>query len=178
VSGRIVREVLDYAPEDLTPAEMLVFVALAEVARDRSRQVCEPAERIAARARVTVGSVNKATSQLVRRGLLVRGVEHARIGLTQRYTIVELRPEHRHAVVRKSLPAQERSSLPVQEGTSPVDNPPPVDESLPVQPKSLPVHAEEPSSTGRPPRTTPVQPPPSSWSVETKQVSGAVAVPA
>jgi len=170
MSGRIVREVLEHAPEDLTTGEMLVFITLAEAARESSRAVCEPATEIAARARVSVSTVNKTTYELHRRGLLSR-TNKARTGVTQRYEIAPLRPEHRFATTR-SIPAREGTSFSVPEDTGqlePVDNPGRV---FPLSTVSLPNQQVEPS----PKEDLSVLPPyklhPRDWWMVTTSVAG------
>lgn len=165
MSGRIVREVLDCAPRDLKLAEMLVYIVLAEEARDRTRTVCLPAEVISHRSRVRLGTVYNALSELVGRGLLRRGEKAAHKGMTQRYTLTKLEPFHRevekpkpHSPVKSSLtPGLGIESLRL------VDNP------SPGQPKPHPP-VTKPHSGVMPLRKYPVRDTTAS-SLETNDVS-------
>lgn len=97
MSGRIVGEVLNYAPEDLTGAEFLVLISIAEDARDRDRLArYSDLESIVRRTRLKPGTVRNALSRLVRRGLLIptkgrvqRGRDH------QEYRVPALEEHHR-----------------------------------------------------------------------------------
>lgn len=92
MSGRLVGEVLDHAPTDLRPAELLVLIVLAEDARDTDRRSrFSDVGSICHRARVAPGSARNALSELVRRGLLIPLHERARIGLHQEYRIPDLK---------------------------------------------------------------------------------------
>lgn len=103
MSGRLVGEVLDYAPADLTPAETLVLVALAEAAKDRDRTArfqCS-VDVLATRTRLSSGTVRNALSHLTRRGLirpLIKGV--SRGGRHQEYELARLETRHRFATHR------------------------------------------------------------------------------
>lgn len=74
---KLMVEVLDYAPEDLTATERLVLVALAERARDDTRDVL-PRESetvrgmVMRRARLTDSGLRKVLSRLAARGLECR----------------------------------------------------------------------------------------------------------
>lgn len=101
MSGRIVGEVLDNAPEDLTNAELLVFIALAEDARDRDRIAQHSdLESLVRRTRLKPGTIRNALSELKRRGLIVNqrkttyrgGYGH------QEYYLTRLFEEHRRAI--------------------------------------------------------------------------------
>lgn len=100
MSGRIVGEVLDYAPEDLTDAEMLVLLAVAEDARDRDRHAAySDVETLVRRTRKKPGTVRNALSSLVGRGILVP--QHDRVrrgGKHQEYVVTKLLPHHRETV--------------------------------------------------------------------------------
>lgn len=100
MSGRIVGEVLDNAPEDLTNAELLVLVAIAEDARDRDRRAAfSDTESLVRRSRQKPGTVRNALSSLVQRGLIVPQVDRVhRGGRHQEYTIVKLEHHHRAAL--------------------------------------------------------------------------------
>lgn len=91
MSGRLVGEVLDNAPTDLRPAELLVLIVLAEDARDRDRRSrFSDVASICHRGRLAPGTTRNALSELVRRGLLIPLHEKARIGLHQEYEIAKL----------------------------------------------------------------------------------------
>ncbi|SPL94100.1 unnamed protein product [[Actinomadura] parvosata subsp. kistnae] len=69
---RLVVEVLDNAPEDLTPAERLLLVALAEDARDETR-VCFPEkDKLARRTGLQEDGLRRTFQRLAKRGLEVR----------------------------------------------------------------------------------------------------------
>ena len=98
MSGRIVGEVLENAPEDLTPAELLTLIALAEDAHDKTRHAAySDVATLARKIRRPPGTVRNALSELTRRGLIVptrtggvgRGKYH------QEYDLVRLHPHHR-----------------------------------------------------------------------------------
>jgi hypothetical protein len=95
VSGRIVREVLDYAPEALSETERWVLVVIAEDANDRDRiaRYCS-AEVVAVRTRRAVGTVRNALATLTAKGL-VRPLLVARKGKVQHYEIARLSAAHR-----------------------------------------------------------------------------------
>ena len=101
MSGRLVGEILDHAPVDLTLLERFVLVALAESARDNDRIARFEAscEAIADRLQVNPGSVRNALASLRRRALIVPLHEKPRRGLSQEYRLVKLTKEHRSAVM-------------------------------------------------------------------------------
>lgn len=97
MSGRIVGEVLDHAPEDLTSAELLVLVAIGEDARDRDRRAqYSDLESLVRRTRLKPGTVRNALSSLVRRALILpqHEVVH-RGGRHQEYVVTRLSEHHR-----------------------------------------------------------------------------------
>ena len=69
---QLVAEVLDHAPADLTPAERLALVAIAEWVRAGSRRCARPAGDLAARVGVSPESIGKVLLRLKRHGLEVR----------------------------------------------------------------------------------------------------------
>lgn len=101
MSGRIVAEVLDYAPEDLTIAQRFVLVALAESARDQgptARVSRTNTTKIAQQTGIAPGTVRNALSELARRGLIRPQHEHSKVGrgrLAQDYRIHQLEAHHR-----------------------------------------------------------------------------------
>lgn len=101
MSGRIVGEVLDNAPEDLTILELAVLVALAETATDKDRCARHKtsAEQIAHRIRSTPSSVKSALFRLRHRGLIVGLHEKPRKGLAQEYRITKMHAATRRAVI-------------------------------------------------------------------------------
>lgn len=102
MSGRIVGEVLDHAPQDLTNAELLVFVAVGEDARDRDRLArYSDVETLVYRTRLKPGTVKNALSELVRRGLLKPAGGPAHKGRHQEYRVADLYPHHRESVTRQ-----------------------------------------------------------------------------
>lgn len=97
MSGRIVGEVLDNAPEDLRPAELLVLIALAEDAQDRTRHAAySDVQTLARKIRRPPGTVRNALAALVARGLIIPTRDRvARGGYHQEYDLVRLHPHHR-----------------------------------------------------------------------------------
>jgi hypothetical protein len=69
---QLVEEVLDHAPADLDPAAVLVLVAIAELARAKTRSIEAPAATIGRRARLTEGALRKAFQRLEKAGIEVR----------------------------------------------------------------------------------------------------------
>lgn len=96
MSGRIVGEVLKYAPSDLRPVDLLVLISLAESAHDKDRTAIRDAsaEDLAYRVRSTPGYVRHALVRLKHRGL-IRPVHQARRGKVQNWVITELSDYHR-----------------------------------------------------------------------------------
>lgn len=106
MSGRLVGEVLDYAPTDLTPAERLVLICLAEAARDKDRTARQgtSAAAVANRTCLTIGTVKNALSSLAQRAI-IQPQHKARRGLAQDYKLTELSEYHRFTTNKKgSLP--------------------------------------------------------------------------
>lgn len=100
MSGRIVGEVLDHAPEDLRPAELLVLIAIGEDARDRDRIASySDVESLVRRTRCKAGTIRNALSSLVQRGLIVPLNDRVhRGGLHQEYKVTKLGHGHRAAI--------------------------------------------------------------------------------
>lgn len=96
MSGRIVGEVMDYAPEDLTDSQFLTLLALAESARDNTRITHTNTAQIARRARRSPGTVRNAIVELTRRALIAPQGK-ARRGHAQDYRIHPLEAHHRAA---------------------------------------------------------------------------------
>lgn len=98
MSGRLVHEVLENAPDDLTPTELLVLIALAESARDTDRSTrggASSADTLAWRARSTPGNVRNVLAHLTQRGLIKPLHERAHRGFAQQYRLTELHEWHR-----------------------------------------------------------------------------------
>ena len=112
MSGKIVSEVLRYAPEDLTIAQRFVLVALAESARDQgpaARVSRTNTTEIARQTGIAAGTVRNALSELARRGLIRPQHEHKKVGrgrLAQDYRIHQLEAHHR------AVAAPPKASLP------------------------------------------------------------------
>jgi DNA-binding MarR family transcriptional regulator len=98
-----VGEVLDNAPEDLTPGEFLVLLTVAEDAREKDRLASHSdLESLVRRTRLRPGTIRNALSELVDRGLLIAqrkttyrgGYGH------QEYVVTRLEMYHRQAIRR------------------------------------------------------------------------------
>lgn len=103
MSGRIVEEVLDYAPDDLPRLDLMVLVALAAEARDSDRTAKGKhtgSEAIARRVRSTPSSVTNALARLRSRALIRPVFAKARRGQQQNWTITKLSDYHRDAVTK------------------------------------------------------------------------------
>lgn len=89
MSGPMVGEILEFAPADASPLEMLILVALAESARpgDRIARYDSSAEAIARRVRSTPGSVRNALARLRKRGLVEAVNDRAGRGRAQQYRL-------------------------------------------------------------------------------------------
>lgn len=100
MSGRIVGEVLDNAPEDLRPAEYLTLIVLAEDARDRDRHAMySDLTSLVRRTRLAPGTVRNALAELARRGLVQPQRDNVhRGGHHQTYILAKLHTEHRAAI--------------------------------------------------------------------------------
>lgn len=113
MSGRLVGEVLDHAPEDLTVAERFVYAALAEAARDKdriARYKCSSAD-LAHRTGLKEGTVRNALTELAGRGLIRRLIAKTHKGAGgkhQEYELCKLGAHHRFTTIR-DLPAKETS---------------------------------------------------------------------
>lgn len=100
MSGQIVKEVLENAPEDLTAAQMLVLLSLAEDARERGPHARQAryessVDALMRRTRLKAGTVRNALAELVRRGLLIPLNGRARPGIVQHYRLPEYHEHHR-----------------------------------------------------------------------------------
>lgn len=68
----LIAEVMDYAPADLTPAELVVLLVLAESASDATREAWPGMERLVRRTRLSVTGVRAVFRRLAARGIEVR----------------------------------------------------------------------------------------------------------
>jgi len=103
VSGKIMGEVMRYAPDDLTETQYRVLMALAESARDHNRTTKTNTVEVAMLARRKIGTVRNAISELTRRCLIYPVHPHSEVGRgrkAQDYRIVELHAYHRAATHR------------------------------------------------------------------------------
>lgn len=96
MSGRIVGEVLDHAPEDLTESERWVLVAIAEAARDKDRiaRYETDVETLARRTQRSPGTVRNCLSSLTSKGL-IKPLLAAHRGKVQHYQVAKLEQHHR-----------------------------------------------------------------------------------
>lgn len=102
MSGTIVGEALEHAPSDLTTAQLLVLVALAEDARDkgpyaRQARIGASVAALMRRTRLSESGVKNALGELKRRGLIVPLIPQARLGKAQNYYLPKLEKHHRDA---------------------------------------------------------------------------------
>lgn len=97
MSGRIVGEVLDHAPADLRPLDLLVLVALAEAAHDKDRTAVEnsSAEALAYRTRSTPSSVRNSLVRLKQRALISPVHKKIYKGQCQHWIVAKLSDYHR-----------------------------------------------------------------------------------
>lgn len=103
MSGRIVGEILDNAPEDLTGGELIVFVAIGEDARERDRLASHSdVESLVRRTRLKPGTIRNALSELADRGLLIpqRKTTYKGGYGHQEYVVTRLEQHHRDATRR------------------------------------------------------------------------------
>lgn len=99
MSGKLVGDVLRYAPADLTVAERFVLVALAESARDADRTSRTNVRAIAEGTGLAQGTVKNALSELRARLLIVpQGIAHR--GHAQDYRLAQLHAYHRATTAR------------------------------------------------------------------------------
>lgn len=101
MSGRIVGEILDNAPEDLTQLELLVLVSIGEEAREKDRTALynTSAEAIAHRVRSTPSTVRNVLGRLRSRALIIPVHDKVYRGLAQQYVIPKLGEHHRNATI-------------------------------------------------------------------------------
>lgn len=108
MSGKLVREVLENAPADLTKQELLVLVSIAESAfeKDRVARQQSSADAIAIRIRSTPSSVRNTLTALRARALIVPMIEHAGRGRAQQWYLPKLTPNHRGVMLRDDLQSE------------------------------------------------------------------------
>lgn len=99
MSGRLVGEVLKYAPYDLRLLDRFVLVALAEAARDEDRTARQHVTQddLADKLQSTPGSVRNALHRLAQRGLIQPVYLQPRKGLAQNWRISKLHEGTRKA---------------------------------------------------------------------------------
>lgn len=97
MSGRLVGEVLRYAPADLRPLDLLVLVSLAESAHDRDRTARRDssADAIAYRVRSTPGYVRQCLIRLKQRGIIRPEHDRTYRGRAQNWILTDLSDYHR-----------------------------------------------------------------------------------
>jgi hypothetical protein len=98
MSGRLVGEVLRYAPESLRAAEFLVLIVLAENAHDHDRVARLGAAEIAHRARLSPGGTRNALSSLAARALIQPMISKLARGRSQDYKLHPLSEYHRRPI--------------------------------------------------------------------------------
>lgn len=108
----MVGEVLRNAPDDLTQAEMLVLVSLAESARDATRIAAYDSSvaELAERTRLAAATVKSVLHQLKRYGLIapLNGTAHR--GKVQHYHVIKLEDHHRDVVTKTRRAARSTTS--------------------------------------------------------------------
>jgi DNA-binding MarR family transcriptional regulator len=104
VSIRLIVEVLDHAPADLTPSERLVLVVVAEGANDETREGWPGMDKISSRTGLQPDSVRRVLQRLAKRGIEIRvpigkdkrgRLVFAHEGSRTRYRIPVLAPKRR-----------------------------------------------------------------------------------
>lgn len=97
MSGRIVGEVLDHAPDDLRRLDFDVLIALAEDAFDSDRTARKrcSSDELAYRVRSTPGSVRNALTRLQKRGLIRPVHKVVGPGRQQNWIVSKLSSYHR-----------------------------------------------------------------------------------
>lgn len=102
MSGRLVGEVLKYAPYELRLLDRFVLVALAEAANDRDRiaRYGVTQEELSDKLQATEGSIRNALSRLRHWGLIVPLYDKPRRGLAQNWRI----PKMHEGTRKASLP--------------------------------------------------------------------------
>ena len=119
MSGRIVGEILDNAPTDLTTAELVVLIAIGEDARDKDRiALYSDVESLVYRTRLRPGTVRNALSVLTSKALIEPLVERvARGGKHQEYRVERLQPHHREATINGTNTSPHSDVIPIKRVT-------------------------------------------------------------
>lgn len=98
MSIHLIREVFDYAPADLKPAELVVLIALAEDARDDRISKFASHDKLIQRTRLSRRTLYRAIDQLESAGLIWR-VGAAHKGRIQQYRLAQLQAHHQATVI-------------------------------------------------------------------------------
>jgi DNA-binding MarR family transcriptional regulator len=101
MSWRLVDDVRDNAPRDLSPTHRAALLVLASRAHERDRHVRKyPVARIAWDVGITTRQAARILDDLEDRGLIVRTIDPAtlRRGMCQTYYLPPLEEHHRHAI--------------------------------------------------------------------------------
>jgi len=111
MSGRLVGEVFRCAPADLTPAERLVLLSLAELARDKDRIARTTAQITADRCGLTYGTVKNALYSLVQRAI-IQPQHRAQRYRAQDYKLTPLSEHHRASQSHSTVTQSSQPPLP------------------------------------------------------------------
>lgn len=124
MSGRIVGEVLNHAPADLRPLDLLVLVSLAESAHDKDRtaRAESSAEAIAYRVRSTPSSVRNSLLRLKQRALIRPVHDKVHRGHAQNWIVSPLSSYHREGALLKPINGSPRGDAFDQQKASPPDD--------------------------------------------------------
>lgn len=141
MSWRIVDEVLDHSPKDLTPGERLVLVVLASHANDQTR-ICWPGmDNIVRRTGMHEDTIRRAINQLRDHGLLQRrNVAHR--GARTEYQISALRSPVRPDETSGRTAGESPDET---QGLSPTESP----DRTPTLPQESPDESSEKARTNR-----------------------------
>lgn len=126
MSHRVVTEVLNNAPEDLSPLERLTLVCLAHAAHptDRQARAGSSTKVLARQAAVTEDAMRHVLMRLRERGLIVALVDRPNRGRGQNYYLPKLEEHHRKACAPKhanGTPTSTGKRVPINT-LEPVDN--------------------------------------------------------
>ena len=114
MSGRLVGEILDNAPADLPPNQMLVLLALAEAAHDRDRTARYNSGTVdlSRRTHLAVKTIRNNLSALAKRGLIrpIHAPGIVQRGHVQHYEIARLTSRHRFATWTDDEPEDDRTA--------------------------------------------------------------------
>lgn len=101
MSGRIVREILENAPQDLTPGQLLVLIALAEDAHDTNRLArWSDVGTLSLLTRLRPGTIRNALAELASRALIKPTITVVTRKRHQVWFVCELDTHHREATRR------------------------------------------------------------------------------